>query len=472
MADNPGLEWHARAQAEGRNKLITMGTLHDDTAEEDPRLRLQHDRDRVVWSRAFRRLADKTQVFPRKYGDHHRSRLTHSLEVMQLATSASRTLGLNDLLSEAIALAHDLGHTPFGHAGEDALATAFEKLKFDPHVNALRTFTHYEQGVDVVSYIDTRDPLNAPELGLKLSPTIREGILKHTYDHVSGSTEPKSLDCLLRDTKHAGIKQSNLRHGTVEAQLVRLCDKISYMISDIEDGFRIGALHSADLKPYEFLKAACPSCAETELDAFRRARSDVLKRVMNSMLIASASNLAAEKTTPKDQLTIGLGTVEGEVRGVYESVQKSRLFEHFLVKRAYRQAQHVVSCLFCQYLMHPELLPWPFRSNYHEGKVSEVLKVLYDRQEMGTQMRFDLAPWHDYLQEEVGLSCSSGHSKIDKEIKGRKLGDLIAAKDYVAGMTDNFATACFRRAVCCSGSKESWRAAQYDEWDLRTSFGL
>jgi dGTPase len=104
---------YAKEQADKRNDMLNPhATKHPDESESDPRLRFQHDRDRIVWSTAFKRLAHKTQVFPQQYSDHHRRRLTHSLEVMQLATSIARTLGLNEILCEAIALGHDLGHTP------------------------------------------------------------------------------------------------------------------------------------------------------------------------------------------------------------------------------------------------------------------------------------------------------------------------------------------------------------------------
>ena len=169
-----------------------------DEAQDDIRTVYQRDRDRIIHSKSFRRLKHKTQVFIAPIGDHYRTRLTHTLEVSQLSRTVSRALRLNDDLTEAIALGHDLGHTPFGHAGERALN---EVCPFG--------FRHYEQSIRVV------EKLERDGNGLNLTKEVRDGILNHQW---------------------------NLRPSTLEGQIVRFCDKIAYINHDIDDAERAGIL--------------------------------------------------------------------------------------------------------------------------------------------------------------------------------------------------------------------------------------
>jgi len=172
----------------------------------DVRTAFQRDRDRIIHSKAFRRLKHKTQVFIAPGGDHYRTRLTHTLEVAQVARTASRALLLNEDLTEAIALGHDLGHTPFGHAGEEALAELLPG-----------GFKHNEQSLRVVDFLEG-------EKGLNLTFEVRDGILNHT-----GDTEPLTL----------------------EGQLVKICDRIAYINHDIDDALRAGILQVEQLPAYE-----------------------------------------------------------------------------------------------------------------------------------------------------------------------------------------------------------------------------
>lgn len=168
----------------------------------DVRTAFQRDRDRIIHSKAFRRLKHKTQVFIAPEGDHYRTRLTHTLEVSQIARTAARALALNEDLTEAIALGHDLGHTPFGHAGEEALNELFPP-----------GFKHNEQSLRVVEHLEG-------ENGLNLTLEVRDGILKHT-----GSGDPLTL----------------------EGQLVRVCDRIAYINHDIDDALRGGIIEDEQL---------------------------------------------------------------------------------------------------------------------------------------------------------------------------------------------------------------------------------
>ena len=173
------------------------------SAEEecDFRTIFQRDRDRIIHSKAFRRLKHKTQVFIAPAGDHYRTRLTHTLEVAQIARTIARALALNEDLTEAIALGHDLGHTPFGHAGEEALSAVSKKK-----------FAHNEHSLRIVDYIE----------GLNLSYEVRDGILNHT-----GAQIP----------------------ATLEGQIVRITDRIAYINHDIDDALRAGIIGERDLPP-------------------------------------------------------------------------------------------------------------------------------------------------------------------------------------------------------------------------------
>lgn len=175
--------------------------------EEQPhplRTAFQRDRDRIVHAKAFRRLKHKTQVFIAPEGDHYRVRLTHTLEVSQIARTAARAIGLNEDLTEAIALGHDLGHTPFGHLGEQALT---------PFLG--RPFRHNEQSLRIVDYLEDDGR------GLNLTWEVRDGIVNHTW------TMPAP--------------------ATLEAQVVRFADRIAYVNHDVDDAIRAGLLHSEDL---------------------------------------------------------------------------------------------------------------------------------------------------------------------------------------------------------------------------------
>jgi len=172
----------------------------------DIRTVFQHDRDRILHSKAFRRLKHKTQVFIAPEGDHYRTRLTHTLEVSQIARTAARALKLNEDLTEAVALGHDLGHTPFGHAGEKALREIIG-----------RDFEHNQQSLRVVDYIEKR---SSGKRGLNLSKEVRDGILNHTGENVP---------------------------YTLEGQIVRIADRIAYINHDIDDALRAGIISDEQL---------------------------------------------------------------------------------------------------------------------------------------------------------------------------------------------------------------------------------
>jgi dGTPase len=178
----------------------------------DDRTPFERDRDRVVQSRAFRRLAGKTQVFTSRASDHFRSRLTHTIEVAQVARQIAKALGLNVDLAETLALVHDIGHPPFGHAGERALDRCLQAhgLRFDHNLHALRIVERFEQRY-------------AGHRGLNLTLAVREGIIKHSRDY-SSAAHPELAEYLLDS------------QPPLEAQIIDLADEIAYLTADLDDG--------------------------------------------------------------------------------------------------------------------------------------------------------------------------------------------------------------------------------------------
>src|SRR4051812_20532221 len=191
----------------------SRGRLHPET-EDDVRPAFQRDRDRIIHCKAFRRLKHKTQVFFAPTGDHYRTRLTHTLEVSQIARTIAKVLRLHEELTEAIALGHDLGHTPFGHAGERVIDSLMPG-----------GFNHYEQSLRIV------DVLENSGQGLNLTWEVRDGIAKHSKGK-SGAPVGMPAD---------------LRSATIEGQIMRVADLIAYVNHDIDDATRAGILNAADL---------------------------------------------------------------------------------------------------------------------------------------------------------------------------------------------------------------------------------
>ncbi len=187
------------------------------------RTSFQRDRERIVQARAFRRLAGKTQVFTSRASDHFRSRLTHTMEVAQIARATAATLGLNEDLAETLALVHDIGHPPFGHAGERALDECLKRhgRRFDHNLHALRICEHFEQRY-------------AAHRGLNLTLGVREGIIKHSRDY-KAEQHPELAPYFLD------------QRPPLEAQIIDLADEIAYLTADLDDGGGVGA---AGDRPY------------------------------------------------------------------------------------------------------------------------------------------------------------------------------------------------------------------------------
>jgi len=296
------------------------------------------DRDRIIHSGSFRKLEYKTQVFLNNEGDFFRTRLTHSIEVSQIARSITSNLGLNESLSEAIALAHDLGHTPFGHVGGDTLD---ECLKADGFTNG---FEHNFQSFRVVSSLEKRYPSFN---GLNLTFATLEGILKHSYPYKK-SFLPKSID-----------EQFNLEaHPSFEAMIVDRADEIAYISHDIDDGINAGLISFENLKESELIqdilqKVIDEGTLEEDEEMFRyRFSSHLINNLVYSLLDYSRVRVQDKETFP-----IGF---EPELETKIKKLKKllfTKMYQHKdIVRKMYAGKQAVIG-LYKGLMQENKMLP-------------------------------------------------------------------------------------------------------------------
>jgi dGTPase len=319
-------------------------------AEEVPqgRSEFQRDRDRIIHSGAFRRLEYKTQVFVNHEGDLFRTRLTHSIEVAQIARSIARRLRLNEDLAEAISLAHDLGHTPFGHAGQEALNACMK---------AYGGFEHNLQSLRVVDLLEER---YAEFDGLNLCFETREGILKH---------------CSLENAAklgEVGERFMNDRRPSLEAQVANLADEIAYNNHDVDDGLRSGLIMLEQLEAVPLVanllnevRNAYPGLPE------RRVVHETVRRMINTLVTdlirQSEANIAAQAPATLDgvrscQSLIAYSPDMNEQQRVLKAFLRTRLYRHYLVLRMSAKAQRIISDLFGVFMADSRLLPPQFQS--------------------------------------------------------------------------------------------------------------
>lgn len=304
----------------------------------------QRDRDRVIHSNAFRRLMYKTQVFVAGEGDLYRTRLTHSLEVAQVARSVAVALDLNEPLVEAIALAHDLGHTPFGHAGQDALN------------QAMHEYGGFEHNLQSLRVVDLLEEKYAEFPGLNLTFETREGILKH---------------CALANARQLGELGRRFverRQPGLEAQIADIADQIAYNNHDVDDGLRSGLLHIEQLagielfrNPYTETINRYPHLNE------RRTIHEIIRRMINLLItdlveqsranIVSASPASIEEVRALSAPLIAFGADIGAQNRALSRFLRANLYYHPQVQRAAKNAGRVVKGLFGIYFDQPRLLP-------------------------------------------------------------------------------------------------------------------
>ena len=343
----------------------------------------QRDRDRIVHSTAFRRLVYKTQVFINHEGDLFRTRLTHSLEVAQLARSMARTLGLNEDLVETIALAHDLGHTPFGHAGQDALHDCMALFG---------GFEHNLQSLRVVDHLEQRYPAFD---GLNLCFESREGILKHCSRTNAVVLEAQEAAWAASDPR-GGVARRFLVGGqpSLEAQLCNLADEIAYSCHDIDDGVRSGLLSMSQMQEVPMF-AHYAELALREHPALGQARQrrwlyETIRLMLSDMVydVIRATQSALDAALPAD-----VDAVRGAaplVRFSGDMHAQTRVLKQFLFRQLYRHAQvvetmdkakQVVNELFAAYVSDPLLMQddEPGAGTSRERQVSDYIAGMTDR---------------------------------------------------------------------------------------------
>lgn len=293
----------------------------------------QRDRDRIVHSTAFRRLVYKTQVFVNHEGDLYRTRLTHSLEVAQIARTVARALDLNEDLVEAISLAHDLGHTPFGHAGQDALNACMREHE---------GFEHNLQSLRVVDELEKR---YAAFSGLNLTFETREGILKHC----SAQNARKLGD--------VGSRFINRTQPSLEAQIANLADEIAYNNHDVDDGLRAGLIDLEQLETIPFfadraekVRAAYPECRDLRLTReIIRSMIDLLVTDLiqtSQARIEQADPLSIDDVRTQKRQLIALGNELAEGQASLKRFLREKLYTHPHVQEMTRQAHKTISELF------------------------------------------------------------------------------------------------------------------------------
>jgi dGTPase len=345
----------------------------------------QRDRDRIIHSGAFRRLEYKTQVFVNHEGDMFRTRLTHSIEVAQIGRSIARTLRLNEDLTEAIALAHDVGHTPFGHAGQDALN------------GCMREYGGFEHNLQSLRVVDELEERYAEFRGLNLTFEAREGILKHC-----APARAKELGAL-------GQRFLNRQQPGLEAQLANVADEIAYNNHDVDDGLRAGLITVEQLRELHLFREQYDEVIRRYPDlGGRRLIHEVVRRMINrqvtDLVEASRARLAA--AAPADIVAvreqpaplIGFSDAMREHNLELKRFLRRQLYQHYKVKRMSAKAQRVVRTLFEVFMEDPALLPPEFFR----------------------------------------------HARSLEEAEGTA-GRARAVSDYVAGMTDRYAIAEYER---------------------------
>ena len=318
--------------------------------ESATRTAFTRDRDRIIHTTAFRRLMYKTQVFVFYEGDHYRTRLTHTLEVAQLGRSLARGLGGNEDLAEAICLAHDLGHAPFGHAGEHSL-------------NALMAdyggFNHNTQSYRIVTELERRYP-DFP--GLNLTYETREGMLKHETDY---------------DVSEAAAYEPEKR-ASLEAQIANLADEIAYDAHDLDDGLRAGLFTLEDLDELAIWRELCdsagwqPGASFSSLHRHEIVR-ELIGRSVTDVMNQTAATLEAAAIDSPEKLqrhptnVVAYSPAFGEKVRALKSFLFARMYRHYRLVRMQTKAERFIAELFAAYMKEPDMLPRETRLQLDEN---------------------------------------------------------------------------------------------------------
>jgi dGTPase len=348
----------------------TRGRRYPESAPRG-RSEYQRDRDRIIHSTAFRRLEYKTQVFVNHEGDLFRTRLTHSLEVAQLGRSIARNLGLEEDLTEAIALAHDLGHTPFGHAGQDALNAC------------MKPYGGFEHNLQSLRVVDLLEQRYAAFDGLNLTFETREGILKH---------------CSLRDARELGDMGERFlkkRRPSLEAQIANVADEIAYNNHDVDDGLRSGFLELDELCEVSIFKRHHAAVVEAFPSLTgRRLVHETVRRMIDTLVtdLIDSSGANIRRETPENiedvrnaPALIGFSEPVHAEQLALKRFLNEKLYRHYRVARMSSKARRVVTELFEAFLAEPSLLPPEFQSRASDDKpraIADYIAGMTDRYAM------------------------------------------------------------------------------------------
>lgn len=379
-----------------RGRRISQGS----NSERSP---YQRDKDRIIHCSAFRRLKGKTQVFVSHEGDYYRTRLTHSLEVAQIARSIARVLGMDEDLSECLALAHDLGHPPFGHSGEDALASSME-----PYGG----FDHNAQTLRIVESLERR---YAEFDGLNLTWETLEGIAKHNGPLLADDEDPAKLPWALRALEDWERLELNTYAGP-EAQVAAISDDIAYNNHDIDDGLRAGLFTVEEISDqvplvrdaFDDVRKRYPKTSKNRL--IHEVIRDLIGEMIGDVLAETERRLKKSDPRSADEvraLDHQIASFSDAFREKEKPLRKflyENMYRHYKVNRMMGQASRVVSELFDLFINDPSILP-----------------------------------------TEIGVHCDGANNPTTARV----------VCDYIAGMTDSFAIAEHRKLFSVTGYLQS-----------------
>lgn len=349
------------------SELNSQGRRIKEQAPEG-RSEFQRDRDRIIHSAAFRRLEYKTQVFVNHEGDLFRTRLTHSIEVSQIARSIARRLKLNEDLAEAISLAHDLGHTPFGHAGQDALN------------ECMREYGGFEHNLQSLRVVDTLEERYAAFDGLNLTFETRSGILKH---------------CSKENAAHLGELGERFINNTrpsLEAQIADLGDEIAYNNHDVDDGLRSGLITLEQLEDVPLMASHLRKIKSEHQDLpERRVIHETIRRMINTLvgdvITNSEMNIRSQKIETLSDVydaprMLAFSAEMAEQQKAMKSFLRNNLYRHYRVLRMSSKAKRVINDLFAVFMDDTRLLPPQFQAYVEKDKpraVADYVAGMTDR---------------------------------------------------------------------------------------------
>jgi len=375
----------------------TRGRLHHEP-ESASRTPFQRDRDRVVHSVGFRRLKHKTQVFVYHEGDHYRTRLTHSLEVAQISRSLARTLKLDEDLAECVALAHDLGHPPFGHTGEDVLKECMQAFDgFDHNAQTLRLLTKLERR-------------HAGFEGLNLCWETLEGVVKHNGPLEGAGKKPLPM-AIAEYAKGHDLWLGT--HAGLEAQVAAVADDIAYNNHDVDDGLRAGLFSFEDARDLPLVGPALAAVIKAHPDAPRdiliaEAVSTLIGAMIEDVLAETRTRLAALKPAHADDIrhagrqTVDFSPQMQEKLSGLRAFLHENMYRHYKVNRARSQAKRIVRALFDLFFAEPETLPPEWSGRLKGGDEKRRARVVCDYI-AGMTDRYAIRDYQRLFGAEAGL---------------------------------------------------------------------